>query len=354
MSHYYFRNVNEAFTGMVHRFKDIHALNNGDVIATPSRYGDVLQYAAPVTITYYKPTERVLFNQSRDCNPFFHLFESLWMLAGRNDVEPLAYFNSKMREFSDDGKVYHGAYGHRWQHFPDSPYWSNDQLEMVIDLLKRQPTSRRVVMSMWSPRCDLTPQFDPGMYYQPTGKDYPCNTHIYFLIRNFQDDRVLDMTVCNRSNDMIWGMFGANVVHMSFLQEYIACSLGIEVGRYHQFTNNLHIYTERWTPDKWLQDNTPDYSLDPHFLPTPLFGSPEDRSDFDIDCKEFINSFRTDPNRAYNSFFIEHIAKPMAIAFINHREKTGIEFDASTIYDPTWAKACELWLHKRKAKNDPA
>ena len=32
----------------------------------------------------------------------------------------------------------------------------------------------------------------------------------------------LCMTVCNRSNDMLWGAYGANVVHMSMLQEFVA------------------------------------------------------------------------------------------------------------------------------------
>ena len=51
------------------------------------------------------------------------------------------------------------------------------------------------------------------------------------------------MTVTNRSNDMIWGAYGANAVHMSVLLEYMAGMLGYGVGAYYQFSNNLHAYT---------------------------------------------------------------------------------------------------------------
>ncbi len=51
-----------------------------------SRNGAVLQAPCPVTTVYRRPDERVLFWPERDANPFFHFMESLWMLAGRNDV----------------------------------------------------------------------------------------------------------------------------------------------------------------------------------------------------------------------------------------------------------------------------
>ena len=80
-----------------------------------SRSGKVIEYPEPVMTTYKRPEERVLFYPSRDANPFFHLFEALWMLAGKNDLEYVSRFNSRMKDFSDDGKILNGAYGHRWR-----------------------------------------------------------------------------------------------------------------------------------------------------------------------------------------------------------------------------------------------
>ena len=55
-----------------------------------SRNGAVLVAPWPVITIIHDPEHRVLFNPRRDANPFFHLFESIWMLAGRNDVDFVA------------------------------------------------------------------------------------------------------------------------------------------------------------------------------------------------------------------------------------------------------------------------
>ena len=102
------RNVNEALV------LGIQALAESGK-AYPSRNGDMIEYPGPVTTTYLRPTERVLFEPLRDANPFLHFFESLWMLAGRDDVAYLTQFVKRFKEFSDDGKTFNGAYGHRWR-----------------------------------------------------------------------------------------------------------------------------------------------------------------------------------------------------------------------------------------------
>src|SRR5690606_5311325 len=159
---------------------------------------------------------RVLFNPERDCNPFFHLFEAMWMLAGRNDLAPLQYFVSTFGQFSDDGKTLNGAYGYRWRNAESSHEVINedygglgtvpgievdrvDQLNVIIEELRKNPDSRRCVLQMWNVQDDL-------MKISKSA-DVCCNTNCYFLIT----DGKLDMTVCNRSNDMVLGMLGANL-----------------------------------------------------------------------------------------------------------------------------------------------
>lgn len=257
--HLKFRNANEAFRSLVESIRQGTIKTN----CVPSRNGEVLMIEEPVTITYQHPQEKVLFNQARDVNPFFHVFEALWMLAGREDVAPLSYFNSNIKNYSDDGKKFNGAYGNRWRNWKipgrplvDDNWIAIDQLIEVADRLKRNPWDRRCVVEMWSVHSDLM---------RPKSLDNCCNTHIYFLVEN---EQYLNMTVCNRSNDMVWGMLGANVVHMSFLLEYMAARIGVKVGDYHQITNNLHVYTDKWTPEKWLADETPDwYTYEDHLPP---------------------------------------------------------------------------------------
>ncbi|KKK55035.1 hypothetical protein LCGC14_3078620, partial [marine sediment metagenome] len=79
------RNVNEALPKMLQHLEEKGERNS-------SRAGEVIVAPTPVTTVYRKPMERVLFSPIRDANPFFHLIEALWMLAGRRDVATLAHY----------------------------------------------------------------------------------------------------------------------------------------------------------------------------------------------------------------------------------------------------------------------
>ena len=69
------RNVNDAVV------KGAELLKAGG-LTQDSRAGGTLEYPEPVCTVYERPLERVLFDAIRDANPFFHLMEALWMLAG--------------------------------------------------------------------------------------------------------------------------------------------------------------------------------------------------------------------------------------------------------------------------------
>ena len=209
-------------------------------IQRDSRNGPVIVIPEPVTVVYERPCERVLFWPQRDANPFFHLAEALWMLAGRNDVEVPARYAKHIASFSDDGETLHGAYGHRWRY-----HFGIDQLSYIAAQLKKDPNNRRCVLSMWDARTDLV---------RPDGKDLPCNT-IATLQRNV--DGALDLTMFQRSGDVIWGVMGANAVHMSLMQEYVALMIGCPVGFYHQVVSNFHAYVEVFNK---LDSIRPDYA----------------------------------------------------------------------------------------------
>ena len=218
-----FRNVNDAYARMVPWLKE-----NG--VQTESRNGPVLRAPGPVTWVFQKPWERVLLDPYRDANPFFHMYEGLWMIFGSNDVKPLAHFVKRMVEFTDNGATVPGAYGHRLQN-------PKDQWRPALATLHKSPESRRVVLSMYQPKKDI-PALIVG------GNDIPCNTHMYLTIRQGE----LCMTILNRSNDIEWGALGANAVHFSMLQEWAADILGIPQGPMTTFSNDLHKYLDRKIP----------------------------------------------------------------------------------------------------------
>ncbi len=206
-------------------------LLDGEGIRRESRNGPVLMIPGGVVTVYTQPTERVLFWAQRDANPFFHLYESIWMLDGREDVQVLGRYAKQVLEYSDDGVTMHGAYGYRWR--SKFGVGGLDQLKLVEKRLKANPDDRRCVVQMWSAEADL----------DNSSKDVPCNLTI-----TFQRDAAghLDMVVFNRSNDVIWGCYGANAVHFSVLQEYVASQIGCEVGTYTQVSVNWHAYLDQY------------------------------------------------------------------------------------------------------------
>ena len=358
--HFKFRNVNDAFYTLVRR------IDNSTVptVVRESRAGRVRMIEEPVTVTYEQPQECVLFNPARDCNPFFHLFEALWMLAGRNDVAPLLEFNPRMAEFSDNGQTLRGAYGFRWRHpfsysqdgiYSEHPMKDVDQLHRIVEHLRSLPGSRRAVLQMWSAETDLL-----GV---AVSKDICCNTHVYFALRevtrlspdgwseqgSIDRGRVLDMTVCNRSNDLVWGMLGSNAVTFSLLQQYMACCLGVAVGHYHQFTNNLHVYENNWKPTEWLlgqpekregfYDTTPERYRTVRLL--------QDPKTFDEELKQFID----DPAANYAEPFLLQVAKPLVQAFRLHKRRLYkqarlvLEHEAANC---DWTAAAYEWIRQRE------
>lgn len=433
--HLFYNNVNDAFAGIVKGFMTSRFQDDPDqdqstettdecmrsslrqgcphyapISRSPSRYGEVLVVNEPVTITYRHPLHRVLFNPYRDCNPFFHLVESLWMLAGRNDVATLKHYIKNFDKFSDDGTTIHDAYGYRWrqyfhhsqsdhnqpdqsdnlppvQHQPsDQPVQHQpfgqpfDQIETVIKILRRERMGRRVVLQMWSPD-DLD-----RVFKMPGCKAVPCNLCIMFLPRretiaaptptsaNMETVEVLDMTVINRSNDTILGALGANYVHMTFLFEYICLATGFKVGRYHQITNNLHVYIGRngswtppfdWEPQKLLDANTDEYNTSLAYPPRLPLWFGRNRTVFDYETRLLLahTTNLIDINYCTNLTDVSYcptetpilrdLFHPAIAAFNLYKQghyKEAIDA-ASSIVPFDWRIACTQWLCRRYAKS---
>lgn len=331
------RSVNEALNeGLQHlsRFG----------IEEPSRNGPVIVSPTPVITTYYNPERRVLVNSTRDANPFFHLFESLWMLAGRNDLTFPAKFVSDFGRFSDDGETLHGAYGYRWR-----KWFGYDQLDILVQELRANPSTRRAVLSMWDGAKDLSVAISGG-------KDVPCNTHAYFDTIGGK----LNMTVSCRSNDIILGAYGANAVHFSILLEYVAAMTGIPMGVYRQFSNNFHAYTQLYPSVISSRASMAALGLsakasDPYNSKTaliPLFPVGAHR-DFHDDLLDFVENFDCDD---FESPFFAHVVCPMYSTWSAWKTKRFDEARHLTlsIRADDWRLAAQDWLSIREQRRQGA
>ncbi len=333
------RNVHRALPLGVYLLKR----EGREVKSRPGPAGDtVLEHPEPVTTEYTLPHERVLFWPQRDANPFFHFFESLWMLAGRNDVAWISHYNRRMRSFSDDGTTLHGAYGHRWlKTFTPGLMWSlmtgqlhtrvsTNQILTIIEMLKADPDSRRAVLQMWHAPYDL------GV----PSRDVCCNTHAYFKLRR----GVLRMTICCRSNDMIWGAYGANAVHFSVLQEYIADKLGAGVGTLTQLSDSFHAYMSIWERVENLdhaKDEQCPYALS-EVRPFPLgAGDPQ----WDVDLQQLFVA----PWGRFQTPFFVHVVSPLWAAWEAYKDHSieGAVAHAEACKATDWARAAREWLLRR-------
>ena len=331
------RNVHDAFIRGI-------ALLDEENFKSPSRNGTVYQARTPVTTVYERPKERVLFWEERDANPFFHFMEGLWMLDGRNDLEFVKYYAKNMENYSDDGESLWGAYGWRWR-----SYFGYDQLKVIIERLKKDSEDRRSVLQMWDAENDLG----------RNGKDVPCNTNIYF-----KEDPTgrFQMTVSNRSNDIIWGAYGANAVHMSMLHEYMASNIGRPVGKYYQISDNFHAYQKvyetllekllkRDALDFYSQQNSIERNPYRTFKVSPYPMINVDPQLWDIDLINFLDRIPFE-DIDFNDRFFTEVAAPMQDAFWLHKsgktEEAIIEIQNCAATD--WKKACFEWLDRRLTK----
>ncbi len=329
------RNVNDAVP------KGYQLLMEGGV-RNPSRYGDVVELEEPVTTHYANPLERVLFDPHRDANPFFHFFEALWILAGRRDVAFLARFNARIASFSDDGQAFHAAYGHRLRKWPSGVLFQNplemDQLSWAIEMLKRDPGSRQIVCSIWNPPADL------GV----TSRDLPCNDMIKFEARHGK----LNMVVFNRSNDLVWGTYGANAVQFAFIQEYVAGMAGLPVGWYEQVSANYHGYEA--TLDKASQALAwPNPYRHGAPAPHPLVADP---GAWDAELRSFLQWMEGDteegwPDEPSTNPFFQRVAAPLALAHRAYKAKNisnALEWLKMMPGNNDWRLAATEWLGRRQ------
>ncbi len=321
------RNVNEAYPRGA-------ALLRVHGVQAPSRYGEVLVADRPVTTMYNQPWECVLFDEVRDANPFLHFFEALWMLAGRNDIGFVTQFSKKIADFSDDGITQHAAYGYRWRR-----QYHLDQLIQVITMLRQDRTTRRAYLQMWDCRLDLN---------RP-GRDFPCNVGVAF---GAVEGR-LNMTVFNRSNDMIWGAYGANAVHMAFLQKYIADKADLQMGWYAQVSNNFHAYKAMWL-EKRLDQGTIDSAClyqTGAVCPYPTLVTRVGM--FDTELSDFLSTPHHVSSNRYTNEFFSDVAQPL---FRGHDlwRRTGNKDAAVTILKECiatdWRHAAITWINRRKER----
>lgn len=225
-------------------------------------------------VTY--PRDRWLSITGRNSSAISAIGETFWVLACRNDLEFLSRILPRAINFSDDGKTWRAAYGPR--------LFNHYQLDSVINRLRNNPNTRQAYLTIYDPALDS----DIGLekYVGGRTKDMVCNFALLFDIKAGE----LNLTVMNRSQDVLWGMSSINFIEFTILQEVVARILGVRVGVYRLVSNNLHYYNNE-VSQKQLTQVTEDTQLLVDTNPAPiLFNTPEQQSD-DPNTQDVSNQY---------------------------------------------------------------
>ncbi len=210
---------------------------------------------------YFKinnPTSRWITIPERKWNFTLPYAESLWLASGRNDLEFVKHYVKRLAEFSDDGRFIRGGYGPRFRFFSGTiedyqniiPLQNSnssgevtyvDQFSFIDECFKLDRNTRRAIINVGDPPKDA---FSGNGELKRT-KDFPCTRLLHFM-KDCSDEK-LNLTVYMRSNDFLWGASAVNIFNNTYIQEYFAYILNLEIGSYYHFVNNFHYYEDQKT-----------------------------------------------------------------------------------------------------------
>jgi thymidylate synthase len=206
----------------------------------------------PVMIKINNPTARIVTIPERKWNLTLPYAESLWIASGQNDLDTVKHYVKRLSDFSDDGLFLRGAYGPRFRSFTGvaNDYAQSlenqgvnvnngllskiDQFEFVVKSFERDAYTRQAIIGVIDPPKDF---FESNGSLKKT-RDFPCTKDLHFQ----RNGDKLDLIVAMRSNDFLLGAGGVNIFNFTFMQEYFAQILGLEIGAYYHLADNLHFY----------------------------------------------------------------------------------------------------------------
>lgn len=154
------------------------------------------------------------------------IHELLWFLNGDTNIKYLTDNGVKIwNEWADeDGDLGH-IYGYQWRTWPDYNGGHIDQISQVVDTIKNNPDSRRILVSSWNV-ADL-----PNMNLPP------CHAFFQFYVA----DGKLSLQLYQRSADIFLGV-PFNIASYALLLKMMAQVTGLEEGDFVHTFGDAHIY----------------------------------------------------------------------------------------------------------------
>jgi thymidylate synthase len=156
------------------------------------------------------------------------IHELLWFLNGDTNVKYLQDNGVRIwNEWADaDGNLGH-IYGYQWRSWPDYEGGHIDQIKEVIDTIKNNPDSRRIIVNAWNV-ADIKNMNLP-----------PCHAFFQFYVA----DGKLSLQLYQRSADPFLGV-PFNIASYALLTMMVAQVCGLEPGDFVHTFGDVHIYND--------------------------------------------------------------------------------------------------------------
>ncbi|MCH1385077.1 MAG: thymidylate synthase [Flavobacteriaceae bacterium] len=203
------------------------------------------------------------------------VYELLWFLKGDTNTNYLTENGVRIwNEWADENGDLGPVYGHQWRN------WNNediDQIKEVVQTLKHNPDSRRMLVSAWNPSVmpDTAKSFADNV---ANGKAAlpPCHAFFQFYVANGK----LSCQLYQRSADVFLGV-PFNIASYALFTHMMAQACGYKAGDFIHTFGDAHIYTNHKEQLELQLSRTP------RSLPT-LKINPEKTDLFDFDFSDFI------------------------------------------------------------------
>ena len=191
------------------------------------------------------------------------VYELLWFLKGDTNVRYLQEHGVRIwNEWAEENGELGPVYGHQWRAWPDYAGGAIDQISNVVDQLRHNPDSRRMIVCAWNV-AEVERMALP-----------PCHTLFQFYVA----DGRLSLQLYQRSADTFLGV-PFNIASYALLLLMMAQVTGLKPGEFIHTTGDTHIYTNHMEQVKLQLTRTP--------RPLPrVWLNPEVKSIFDFQYED--------------------------------------------------------------------
>ena len=192
------------------------------------------------------------------------IYELLWFLRGDTNVHYLQEHGVRIwNEWADENGELGPVYGHQWRSWPDYKGGTIDQIKNVVDMIKHNPDSRRMLVTAWNP-AEVEDMALP-----------PCHCLFQFYVA----DGRLSLQLYQRSADSFLGV-PFNIASYALLLQMIAQVTGLEAGEFIHTTGDTHLYLNH------LEQAKLQLTREPHPLPKMKI-NPDVKDIFDFKYEDF-------------------------------------------------------------------